>query len=291
MLFKVAILAALISSVAGHMAMSEPCPRFSPNCANKPPLPAGVSDYDYSIKSPVPYDGPLMKSDIPWPESATTWTAGQPATVKFQPGGAAHGGGHCQFSISYDNGKTAAVVHEVLQHCFFSGASGGNGADIFEYTFPLPATMPSSDNALLIWTWVNAVGNREFYANSATLKIVGGTGNSYTGKQMTIANHAGYETIPEFSGNYATGLQLYTNAPNITITASGSSGSGYTGEQVASASTNNAQPSSPAAPTSSAPAYDSATMAAPTASATLAAAVPAYHARIAPIPAPPTKCA
>ncbi|KAJ2822389.1 hypothetical protein IWW50_004232 [Coemansia erecta] len=221
MLFKIATIAALVSSAAAHMALCDPCPRFSANCVQKYPLPAGVSDYDYSIKNPIPYDGPLTKSDIPWPESATTWTAGQPVTVKFQPGGAAHGGGHCQFSISMDNGKTSAVVHEVLRYCFFNGPSSSNTAEVLEYTFTLPADVPNSDSAVLSWTFVNSHGNREYYSNQANVKIVGSTSKSYTGRQTVVANHAGYPTIPEFGGNYDTGLELYQNAPNVTITPSG----------------------------------------------------------------------
>ncbi|KAJ1852275.1 hypothetical protein GGH12_005438 [Coemansia sp. RSA 1822] len=214
--------------------MNEPCPRFSPNCATKPTLPAGQG-YDYSIKNPIDYNAPVFKSEIPWPQPVASWTAGQPVTVKFQPDGAAHGGGHCQFAISYDNGKTAAIVHKVMKHCFFNGPSDGNAAEVLQYTFNLPADVPASSKAQFIWIWTNAIGNRELYTGIADISIANpGGSTSYTGKSAIYPNHKGYETIPAFGGDYTTGLSLYDNAPNVTISSSGYAAeqpSKYTAEQ------------------------------------------------------------
>ncbi|KAJ2145052.1 hypothetical protein IWW43_001158 [Coemansia sp. RSA 1935] len=226
MQFKLAHVAALVSSVAAHMAMNEPCPRFSPNCATQPQLPAGQS-YNYNIKDPIAYDGPVFMSDVPWPQPVASWTAGQPVNVGFQADGAGHGGGHCQFAISYDNGKTAAIVHKVMKHCFFNGPSNSNNAEVLKYTFTLPADVPASSNAQFIWIWTNAVGGRELYTGISDITIANSGGSkSYTGKSAIYPNHAGYDTIPEFGGDYTTGLSLYDNAPNVTITPSG-----YTAEQ------------------------------------------------------------
>ncbi|KAJ1808106.1 hypothetical protein LPJ56_004784 [Coemansia sp. RSA 2599] len=57
-----------------------------------------------------------------------------------------------------------------------------------------------------------------------------GSSTSFTGKQMTIANHNGYPTIPEFNGDYNTGLEHYKNAAQITVAGSGSSSSGGKGD-------------------------------------------------------------
>ncbi|KAJ1779385.1 hypothetical protein GGF47_001005 [Coemansia sp. RSA 2524] len=218
MLFKIASIAALASSVAAHMDMTEPCSRFSPYCATRPPLPAGILDYDYSIDNPIPYNGSVFKSEIQWTKPVASWTAGQPVTIKFRPGGAAHSGGHCQFAISYDNGKTAAVVHEVMKHCFFNGPSNSNVADVLEYTFDLPADIPASSNAQFIWIWNNAIGNRELYTGIADITIANSGGSkSYTGKSAIYPNHEGYGSIPEFNGNYNTGLSLFENAPNVVV--------------------------------------------------------------------------
>ncbi|KAI9505316.1 hypothetical protein GGI25_003641 [Coemansia spiralis] len=250
MFFKLyAISAILAASVSAHMDIVKPCPRFGPNCIDKPPaLPAGAS-WDYDIRSPIPSDGILCKSNTPWPSPVETWTAGQSITVSFEQGGAAHGGGHCQFSISYDNGQTFAVIHEVLQYCFFNGPSNGNSAEVLSYTFNLPSNLPSSDKAVFAWSWVNAIGNREFYMNCADVAIQGGSSTSYTGKQITIANHNGYPTIPEFSGDYTTGLKYYNNAPMITVKADGSSSVGKN-------TTVSATPSSPQTTFQTAPSAD-----------------------------------
>ncbi|KAJ2388910.1 hypothetical protein GGI05_003653, partial [Coemansia sp. RSA 2603] len=151
------------------------------------------------------------------------------------------------FSLSYDGGKTFVVVHEELQYCFFGAPSGGNSATILDYTFNLPTDLPSSDKAVFAWTWVNAIGNREFYMNCADIAIKG-TSSSYTGKQMTIANHDGYPTIPEFSGDYTTGLSYYTNAPKITVTGSGSSSSSGSSGSGSSGSSSSSYASSVAPP-------------------------------------------
>ncbi|KAJ2559424.1 hypothetical protein EV175_000339 [Coemansia sp. RSA 1933] len=218
-----AITTALAATATAHMTMINPCPRFSPWCVNEPTtLPAGVQ-LDYNIKNPIdPTSSVLCKSNTPWPSPVATWTAGQSVTVQFYPDGAAHGGGHAQFSISYDNGKTFAVVYEVLRYMFFNGPSSSNTPEVLSYTFTLPADLPSSDSAVFAWSWVNAIGNREFYMNCADVAITGSSSSSYTGKQMVIADHDGYPTIPEFNGDYDTSLSYYEDAQMITISPSGS---------------------------------------------------------------------
>ncbi|KAJ1719565.1 hypothetical protein LPJ61_006286, partial [Coemansia biformis] len=175
-----------------------------------PQLPPG-QQLDYSINSPIGNAGndspmPLCKYSTPWPTPAAKWAAGQSITVSFVPGGISHSGGHCEFSMSYDGGKTFAVIHQELRYCFVGSKPSGttNVVTQSSYTFNLPKDLPSSDKAIFAWSWVNASGNREFYMNCADVAI-SGTSKSYTGKEMTIANYKGYPTIPEFAGNYDTG--------------------------------------------------------------------------------------
>ncbi|KAJ1939040.1 hypothetical protein GGF37_004561, partial [Kickxella alabastrina] len=198
------------------------------DCPDK--LPTGINLIDtqnYPIYSKE--DGvkePLCKFEKPWPGTKVKWTPGQAVTVKFNPYAVSHGGGHCQFSISYDNGKSFAVIYEVLQYCFV----GTKPKDIYfdnvvhpEYTFKLPSDLPASDTAVFAWTWVTAVGNREFFMNCADIIIENSSSESYTGKQTTIANYPSYPTIPEFEMDYTTGLEYYINAKNITISPSSAS--------------------------------------------------------------------
>ncbi|KAJ2721166.1 hypothetical protein GGI07_004148 [Coemansia sp. Benny D115] len=162
---------------------------------------------------------PLCKYTVPFDTPSATWTAGQSVTVKFSPHAAGHGGGHCQFSLSYDGGKTFVVVHDVLRHCFYNGPSSVNQVEVLSYTFTLPQGLPSSDKAVFAWSWVNAIGNREFYMNCADVAIKGSSG-SYTGKEMAVVNYGDTPLVPEFNGNYETGLEHY-NKKNITVTGSG----------------------------------------------------------------------
>ncbi|KAJ2592913.1 hypothetical protein H4R99_006261 [Coemansia sp. RSA 1722] len=201
------------------------------------------------MNNPLAPDAPLCKNLEPVPEPNVKWTAGQSISVSFY-GTARHLGGHCQFSMSYDGGKTFVVVHEILRYCLYESMNGNTvGKEATGYTFNLPNDLPSSNTALFAWTWVNAVGNREFYMNCADV-IISGTSDSYTGKQMTIANHNGYDTIPEFGGNYDTGVDIYESAPLIKVTGDGQTtkvsgggggssngnGSGYGGSSSSSSS-------------------------------------------------------
>ncbi|KAJ2672606.1 hypothetical protein IWW42_002760 [Coemansia sp. RSA 1085] len=251
---------ALVKLAAAHISIISPCPRYSPVGEKCPALPPGES-YDigeHAINGPissVQLGGtmPLCRHTTPWPTPAAEWTAGQQVTIKFNPSAAIHSGGHCQFSISYDNGKTFAVIHEELQYCFLGSkpASVTNTPQVHEYSFTLPKNLPSSDKAVFSWTWINASGNREFYMNCADVSIKG-SGSSYTGKQMVIANYPGYPTIPEFNGNYDTGMQYYKDAPSVTVSPSGGSSGGSYTNNTSSAAPSSAAPSS-AAPSSAAP--------------------------------------
>ncbi|KAJ1996144.1 hypothetical protein GGI25_003628 [Coemansia spiralis] len=209
----------------GHKTLSYPCPRYNPDGENCPPLPNGEVD-DYDTNSPIGSvqlgtEQPLCKHTTPWPQPAATWNAGDTISVKFVPGGAGHGGGHCEFSFSYDGGKTFVVVDQVLQHCFYNGPSTDNTPIVSSYDVKLPPNLPGSNKAIFAWSWVNALGNREFYMNCADV-VISGSSTSFTGKQMTIANYGSYPTIPEFGDDYTTGLSLYTtNITNITVQSDG----------------------------------------------------------------------
>ncbi|KAI9500525.1 hypothetical protein BX070DRAFT_265500 [Coemansia spiralis] len=216
MLLKTSSILILVVSVLAHMELIEPCPRYSSKCATKPAPPPGET-IDYNLNTPIGSNGnvlqPFCKHTTPWLQVTETWTAGQPATVQFAPGGATHSGGHCEFSLSYDGGKTYVVVHQELRYCFYTAAPNSGGVDsVRSYTFNLPSNLPGTDHAIFAWTWVNAVGNREFYNNCGDVAINGSAGS--------------YTVIPEFLGNYNTGVSYYTtNVTQITITGNGYNGS------------------------------------------------------------------
>ncbi|KAJ1717996.1 hypothetical protein LPJ61_006967, partial [Coemansia biformis] len=220
-------LAGTLVCVQAHISLKSPCPRYSPTGENCPVVPAG-QQLDQEMNAPISsvqqgFSKPFCKYSTPWPTPAAKWTAGQSITVKFGKHAVSHSGGHCEFSMSYDGGKTFVIIHQELQYCFVGQNLGvTNEVKIFDYTFDLPKDLPASDKAIFAWSWVNASGNREFYMNCADVAI-SGTSKSFTGKQMAVANYKGYPTIPEFNGNYNTGLDLYKNARSITVTGTGAS--------------------------------------------------------------------
>jgi hypothetical protein len=79
-----------------------------------------------------------------------TITAGSTYSIALA-GSATHGGGSCQFGLSYDGGKTILVLHSAIGGCPLKS----------NYSFSIPAEVPAADKALFVWTWQNKIGNRE----------------------------------------------------------------------------------------------------------------------------------
>ncbi|KAJ2837151.1 hypothetical protein FBU31_001205 [Coemansia sp. 'formosensis'] len=207
----------MAASAWTHMSMISPCPRYNSKDIDCPALPPGEA-IDYNESSPIASSGvalqPFCKYTAPWPTPAAQWTAGQSITVTFSTYGSEHDGGMCEWSLSYDGGKSFVVINRVLGRCFYDAQNNY----VFNYTFTLPANVPGSDSAIFAWSWVNAMGNREFYMNCADV-VIKGASESFSGPQMTILNYPGYPSVPEFMGNYSTGLAYYNNAPTITVFA------------------------------------------------------------------------
>ncbi|KAK3171397.1 hypothetical protein OEA41_003481 [Lepraria neglecta] len=134
--------------------------------------------------------------------TVTTMPIGSKQTLKFQ-GGAVHGGGSCQVSLTTDNPATKnskwMVIHSIVGGCPARGSSGNNGdnaqaidPDTYDYTIPQGIT-PGAYT--LAWTWFNKVGNREMYMNCANVKITGGSS-----KRDTYLNGTEEHDLPELTG-------------------------------------------------------------------------------------------
>ncbi|KFA61187.1 hypothetical protein S40285_02189 [Stachybotrys chlorohalonatus IBT 40285] len=180
----------LAAMAHAHMEMTSPAPFKSKNNPN-----AG-SDIDYSMTSPLSQDG----SDFPCKgfhslmgtaagAPTADWQAGQAYSFTIN-GGAAHGGGSCQASLSYDNGASWSVIHSYIGNCPAQGESS--------FDFTVPADAPAGE-AIFAWTWFNQIGNREMYMNCAAVNIAGGNSKraALSGRPaMFVANTAnGCETV------------------------------------------------------------------------------------------------
>lgn len=102
-------------------------------------------------------------------DPTATWAAGSSQQVTLDDK-AAHDGGSCQLSMSFDGGKTFKVIKSIEGNC----VNPQGGKHSFDFTVPAET---KSGKAIFAWTWFNHTGNREMYMNCAAVTITG-TGTS-----------------------------------------------------------------------------------------------------------------
>jgi hypothetical protein len=131
-----------------------------------------------------------------------------------------HDGGHCQFALSYDNGESWVVIKTVYRECL-------RNATQTQYLVTIPSGAPSALRAVFMWSWLNAVGNREFYVNCADIAIQGVSPGRLEGRQLLVANYAppvaGTVMLPEFPGRDTAscdGKLLLDSRPRATLDVS-----------------------------------------------------------------------
>jgi LysM repeat protein len=180
--------AAFASSALAHMEMTEPAPFRSKD--NK-----FTTNVDFDMTSPLSASGDNFpckgyQSDFNTPAGTSTasWAAGSEQQITIE-GGAAHDGGSCQLSISYDEGKTFRVIKSIEGNCPAQGTSN------FGFTVPAEA---KSGKVIFAWTWFNHTGNREMYMNCAAVDITGsGTSTLEDRPEIFKANINNGCTVPE----------------------------------------------------------------------------------------------
>jgi hypothetical protein len=158
----VSILVCLLAPcrVSAHISLSDPLPINAPKNPNTQP---GEADYDYTAPlSPSGSNFPCKNHHLTPQPAITTYTAGSSYTASLS-GTATHTGGSCQFALSYDKGESFKVIKSVIGGCPLGG----------EYNFTIPEGAPGGEEVLFAWTWVNRVGNREFYMDCAWVAIEG----------------------------------------------------------------------------------------------------------------------
>ncbi|KAG0215667.1 hypothetical protein BGX28_008913 [Mortierella sp. GBA30] len=192
MLCIIALLAYSATSNA-HVGLLRPCARSSPRAGCPPPSNGQVIDYDLNapIGAHSRIDRPLCRSTI---SSATrpVYKAGQSIKTEYTIG-ASHNGGHCQWALSYDNGKTWVVIKTMLRTCF----RGVNGGGSYTVLIPIPKDAPSG-KVVFMWLWNNASGQRELYSNCADIEIKGVNGGKVKGVVPLLANYGKSLLLPEF---------------------------------------------------------------------------------------------
>ncbi|KAI9594393.1 hypothetical protein BDF19DRAFT_444679 [Syncephalis fuscata] len=191
----------VMEGVLGHVSMSTPPARGARSNRSYP--------VDYNLEAPL--NSPALPGDFPCRHSRPG-----PANVSYNAGGSihvefniinSHKGGHCQFSISYDN-QNFVVLKTVFGSCF-------NGARSYDVPVPRGAR---GGTATFGWSWVNAEGNREFYMNCADIHINGPSDGSITGQQMMVANLPNTPYIDQWIyGRGTDGYQYYKQCPVMTI--------------------------------------------------------------------------
>jgi hypothetical protein len=149
-----------------HVQMTWPAPlrsKYNPSTPN--------ALIDYSISSPLSASGSNFPCkgyhNDPDQLPSAHYTAGSTYNVTLL-GGATHGGGSCQLSLSYDKGQTFRVIKSMIGGC----------PKTLTYDFTVPSYAPSGE-ALFAWTWQNKIGNREFYMDCAVVQIDSADGGQY----------------------------------------------------------------------------------------------------------------
>ena len=135
---------------SAHIKMTKPVP-FGESTLNNSPLAADGSDFPCKQRTGVyAAEG-----------ASNTMALGSVQTVSFV-GSAVHGGGSCQFSVTYDEAPTKSstfkVIHSIEGGCPMKGVTGNNGDDATQpvpdtYSFTVPTTLPTG-TATFAWTWL-----------------------------------------------------------------------------------------------------------------------------------------
>lgn len=162
----------LFATANAHMKMGSPVP-FGKSSLDNSPLKADGSDFPCKQRAGVFEDeGALALNQM---------QIGAPQTLSFI-GGATHGGGSCQVSLTEDLQPTKdskwKVIHSIEGGCPFggednlSGDAAGTGATAFKYQIP-DSVKPGQYT--LAWTWHNKLaGQPEIYQNCAPINVLGG---------------------------------------------------------------------------------------------------------------------
>ncbi|TVY52004.1 hypothetical protein LCER1_G007756, partial [Lachnellula cervina] len=190
---------------SSHMMMTTPVP-YGKSSLNNSPLDGAGADFPCKQR-PGAFDAQGASNPM---------ALGSTQPLKFV-GGATHGGGSCQISITYDKAPSKSskfkVIHSIIGGCPIQGVAGNNGesatsVDPSTYSFKIPSNLPTGD-ATLAWTWFNKVGNREMYMNCAPVTLTGASAKrdeealeERNVTQLVQRDQAAFDALPDmFTAN------------------------------------------------------------------------------------------
>ncbi|KAG0233669.1 hypothetical protein BGW42_007255 [Actinomortierella wolfii] len=187
-ILAVAVASSFAMLSEAHISLRYPCPRRASYAeCPKPSPPHSWADIDYNTSSPIGTHGtinnPLPKHPDSFAGPRPVLKAGTTISTTYAVG-AVHKGGSCQWTLSYDGGKTQVVIKDWFRNCLRDAVGGQT------YTIPvaIPANAPSGP-ALFTWIWNNNEGNRELYSTSADVIIDGKNGGSISGVAPALCNY------------------------------------------------------------------------------------------------------
>ncbi|KAJ0108251.1 hypothetical protein J7T55_000217 [Diaporthe amygdali] len=164
------LVASLITQVGGHTLMQQPIP-----------FPSQLQD-----------NGPMNKDGSNWPCNGekdfapngimNIWERGSVQHLQAM-GGATHGGGSCQISVTYDLKPTVRsawrVIHSIQGGCPIRNLTETNYGDSATtllpdiYNFTIPDWLPLG-RAVMAWTWYGRWSVPEMFMNCAPIMVLGG---------------------------------------------------------------------------------------------------------------------
>ncbi|KAF8977865.1 hypothetical protein BGZ46_007065 [Entomortierella lignicola] len=176
----------LLTPTSAHMAMSNPPGQGGP----------WSDDYSSDVHAWIGYHGKTFPCGGYKKGPVTTYKAGEVVNVRFwnfevtdykkfpPPSGLAqarHGGGACEFSLSYDGGKTWHVIGQYTKTC----------PDLYyEWPVLIPKNAPSctdSDKCLFSFSWT-AWSTPQYYHHCANVIIEGVKNGILPELKMTVAD-------------------------------------------------------------------------------------------------------
>ena len=162
--------------------------------------------HPYDWPTSPPNNSPLGPGDFPCKaatqfitndQNQNVMAIGDPQTLSFT-GSAVHGGGSCQVSLTTDLKPTKdskwMVIKSIEGGCPASVAgnlpadANGSGASTFQYTIP-DGVAPGQYT--IAWTWLNKIGNREFYMNCGPATVTAAKKMRYVPEGVSLVRQAG----------------------------------------------------------------------------------------------------